>query len=206
MVSILHPNELFQKLFAFYGPQDWWPGEGFEIAIGAILTQNTSWVNVEKALENLRQVNLLNPEAIMNIDNLELEDLIRPAGFFKQKSIYLKNMSKLLAYNPTPSRGELLAVKGIGEETADSILLYLFEQPEFVIDSYTVRISQRLGFGSSNKKNFWKQFYESKLEKEAALFNEFHALLVIHAKNYCLKRAPKCNICFLMNDCKYDKK
>jgi len=159
------PQLLYEKLYAHYGPQYWWPGEGFEIGIGAILTQNTNWRNVEKALANLKEQDLVEPVAILACDIELLSSLIEPAGFYHQKVIYLRNFCKLWLENPSPSRNELLAVKGIGPETADCILLYLLEKPEFVIDAYTVRISRRLGFGTSTKKQFWKDFYETALEK-----------------------------------------
>jgi len=202
----MQPSELFEKMLSFYGPQNWWPGVGFEIAIGAILTQNTSWKNVEKALENLREENLLTPKSILDCDDELLLKLITPAGFYNQKTRFLKNLCKLMISNPKPNRQALLSVKGIGEETADSILLYLFNEAEFVIDAYTIRISNRLGYGASNDRKFWKNFYESKLYKDANLFNEFHALFVEHGKRFCKKAKPLCSICFLVKDCGYGKK
>ncbi len=202
----MHPQDLFRKLFAFYGPQNWWPGEGFEIAIGAVLTQNTSWSNVEKALQNLKQNGLLNPQAILIYDIEFLKQLIKPAGFFNQKANYLRNLCSLWIKNSIPSRDDLLAVKGIGEETADSILLYLLNKPEFVIDAYTVRISKRIGFNGPDEKSYWKRFYQEKMKKDIQVYNEFHALLVIHAKKYCKKSTPLCKECFLYEDCAYSKK
>jgi endonuclease-3 related protein len=199
----MEPFELFNKLFAFYGPQNWWPGEGFEIAIGAILTQNTSWSNVELALANLRKNDLLDAKKLLECNINELQKHITPAGYFKQKAQYLVNLSKLWIENNNPSREELLAVKGIGEETADSILLYLLEKPEFVIDAYTTRISTRLGFGDSTNKSYWKEFYENHIEKSVIIYNEFHALLVIHAKTFCKKNGPDCSRCFLQKKCLY---
>ncbi|NHJ47837.1 MAG: endonuclease [Asgard group archaeon] len=202
----MHPNELFDKLFAYYGPQNWWPGEGFEIAIGAILTQNTSWKNVETALENLRKNDLLTPINILQANFEILKKLIAPSGFFNQKAQYLLNLCKLWVNNNNPTREELLAVKGIGEETADSILLYLLNQPEFVIDAYTVRISNRLGLSVSNSKKYWKDFYEAVISKSVSIYNEFHALFVIHAKTYCKKNTPDCFNCFLEKDCSFGLK
>ncbi len=199
----MEPQELFEKLFAYYGPQNWWPGEGFEIAIGAILTQNTSWGNVEKAIENLRRADLLEPQEITKCNLEFLKEQIKPAGFYNQKVVSLKSLSELWLKNSKPSRSDLLAVKGIGDETADSILLYLLQKPEFVIDSYTIRISTRIGMSNSTNKQFWKQYYQNQLKNEVELFNEFHALLVIHAKNYCSKRNPSCSACFLQNNCNY---
>ncbi|MBK5112534.1 MAG: endonuclease [Candidatus Heimdallarchaeota archaeon] len=200
------PRELFEKMLSFYGPQNWWPGEGFEIAIGAILTQNTSWKNVEKAIENLREQNLLTPRGILDCDSDMLLKMITPAGFYNQKARYLKNISRLMISNSKPSRQALLSVKGVGEETADSILLYLFKEAEFVIDAYTIRISKRLGFGASDNRNYWKSFYESSLNKEVSLFNEFHALFVEHGKRFCKKEKPQCTNCFLAIDCEFGKK
>ncbi len=202
----MDPKSLFNKMHLFYGDQNWWPGEGFEIAIGAILTQNTSWKNVEKALKNLSKASLLNPHAILQSKNDFLKEQIKPSGYFNQKSIYLKNLSKLWIENPNPSRKELLAVKGIGAETADSILLYLLNTPEFIIDTYTIRIIERIGIGSFQSKSKWKEYFEKKIEKKISIFNEFHALLVIHAKTYCRKTNPLCSSCFLREDCQFGKK
>lgn len=202
----LSPKTLFDKLLTYYGPQNWWPGVGYEIAIGAILTQNTSWKNVEIAIKNLQENNLLTPERIVESSIEILKELIKPAGFFNQKAIYLKELSKFWISNSNPSRGELLSIKGIGEETADAILLYLLNKAEFVIDSYTIRLSTRIGFGNNSKTNFWKRFYQDNLPEEVSLFNEFHALIVIHAKNFCTKRNPSCSACFLINDCNFGKK
>ncbi len=201
----MDPNALFKKMHRFYGVQDWWPGEGFEIAIGAVLTQNTSWSNVEKALENLRKADLLNPQAILQCKDDFLKKQIKPSGFFNQKSKYLKNLSALWAENSNPSRKELLAVKGVGAETADSILLYLLNTPEFVIDAYTIRISERIGFGSFQTNSKWKEFFEEKVGKNVGRYNEFHALFVIHARTFCRKNNPLCGSCFLRKDCLFGK-
>lgn len=202
-MSKLTTMELYQILYSHYGPQDWWPGEGFEIAIGAILTQNTSWKNVEKAIDNLRENDLLEPEKIIACPDDLLIQLIKPSGFFNQKSCYLKNISELWIRNRHPNRDELLSVKGIGQETADSILLYLFQKPEFVIDAYTIRISNRLGLHHSKNKQLLKNFYQKSLPKSVQIFNEFHALFVIHGKTTCLKRKPKCNECILSTKCNW---
>lgn len=198
-------SELFNKMYSYYGSQNWWPGEGFEIVIGAILTQNTSWSNVEKAINNLRSRDILTPQKILATDLEALKKLIKPAGFFNQKAHYLRNVSDYWLTNSTPTRKQLVGIKGIGEETADSILLYLFNQPEFVIDAYTIRICNRLGYNDSKNKHFWKEYFENKLPKNSKLFNEFHALFVIHAKTYCKKNNPECLHCFLHQDCTYAK-
>ncbi|HUU77682.1 MAG TPA: endonuclease [candidate division Zixibacteria bacterium] len=202
----LTAKQLFEELLSYYGPQNWWPGVGFEIAVGAILTQNTSWKNVEIALENLRNIDLLNPENIVACEIDLLKNMIKPSGFFNQKSQYLKNFSKFWINNSNPSRDELLQIKGIGEETADSILLYLLNKPEFVVDAYTVRISNRIGLGKSDSKQYWKEFFEKALDKDIHLFNEYHALLVIHGKEKCNKKNPNCKECFLNRKCEYGKK
>jgi len=199
----MDPQQLYNKMLAYYGEQDWWPGEGFEIAIGAVLTQNTSWSNVEKALANLKKKDLMTPEKILNYPTDNLKELVKPTGFFNQKTQYLRNLCELWVKTPQPTREELLVIKGIGEETADSILLYLLNQPEFVIDAYTIRISARLGFESFHKKTDWKKFFENSLPKDVQLFNEFHALFVIHAKNFCRKNNPDCQNCFLQSDCHF---
>ncbi|MHA1220261.1 MAG: endonuclease III domain-containing protein [Candidatus Heimdallarchaeota archaeon] len=198
----MDPKSLYEKLFAYYGPQNWWPGEGFEIAIGAILTQNTSWSNVEKAIANLKRNDLLDPEKLLECDLDLLKSLIKPAGFFNQKARYLLNLCKFWVVTPTPTREELLLVKGVGEETADSILLYLLNEPEFVIDAYTIRISTRLGLGTSTNKQYWKRYFENNLEKNLEMFNEYHALFVAHAKTFCKKNTPLCTQCFLNTFCK----
>lgn len=202
----LTTKQLYEELLSYYGPQNWWPGEGFEIAVGTILTQNTSWKNVEITLENLRNFDLLDPEKIVACDNDLLKNLIKPSGFFNQKSQYLKNFSKYWINNSNPSRDELLQIKGIGEETADSILLYLLNKPEFIVDAYTIRISNRIGFGKSESKQYWKKFFEKTLDKDVHLFNEYHALLVIHAKEKCIKTNPNCKECFLNRKCEHGKK
>lgn len=201
----MDPKELYCEFLSYYGPQHWWPGEGFEIPIGAILTQNTSWNNVEKALANLRKHNLLSPARILECDIAFLKKQIISAGYYNQKAAYLRNLSHFWLTHPSPTREQLLSVKGIGPETADSILLYLLDRPEFVVDIYTVRISNRLGFDNSPKKKYWKQFYEQELEADVQLFNEFHALFVVHAKTFC-KKKPLCHSCFLQEKCAYGRK
>ncbi|MFW9922578.1 MAG: endonuclease III domain-containing protein [Candidatus Thorarchaeota archaeon] len=202
----LSPNILYDKLLTYYGPQNWWPGEGFEIAIGAILTQNTSWKNVEIAIENLREYGLLTPERIVESSIEVLKELIKPSGFFNQKAEYLKELSKFWIVNSNPTREELLSIKGIGEETADSILLYLLQKMEFVSDNYTVRISTRLGFGEEMSKSYWKSYYQKNLPKEITIYNELHALFVVHGKNFCSKKNPSCSICFLLENCDFGKR
>lgn len=164
----------------------------YEICIGAILTQNTSWPQVEKALINLNGIKAIDPKVIneMNIDLLK--ELIKPAGYFNQKATYLKEFTKFflaLKLKHIPTRNQLLDIKGIGNETADSILLYAFKQPEFVVDAYTKRIFTHLKIVKENAKYIdIKQLFESNLDKDFKLFQEFHALIVEHAKNFYLKK------------------
>ena len=149
-------TEIYQTILKTYGKQNWWPAETpFEVYVGAVLTQNTNWKNVEKAIENLKRENLITPEAILSCPEEKLQELIKPAGFFRQKARYLKNLCHFVEKNGgienlkriemESLRKELLKVKGIGKETADSILLYGLNKPSFVVDAYTKRLFSRLG-------------------------------------------------------------
>ena len=152
MNKIIDLMDLYKLLFNYYGNQKWWPAEShFEIVVGAILTQNTNWGNVEKAIRSLKDHNILNPQEIYNADLEILKDMIRPAGFYNQKAIYLKNITyfilnelkgnimNLKVYNISEARKKLLSIKGVGFETADSILLYAIKMPIFIVDLYTIR-------------------------------------------------------------------
>ncbi len=163
----------------------------FEIIVGALLTQNTSWVNVEKALVNLSVNGLLSPSSLLSADVDFVKELIRPAGYFNQKADRLLLLARwFLSLSGVPSRDELLSLKGVGPETADSILLYAFSQPEFVVDAYTRRILKALGLINGDESyDFVKSLFESSLEKDFRLFQEFHALLVEHAKRYYVKNS-----------------
>ena len=207
MISL---NELFQKLEDHFGKQDWWPADNkFEIIIGAILTQNVNWGNVEKALDNLRNKNLLNPKGIVEIDQKIIEGLIKPTGFYKQKTTRIKRISKAIINKKGVEnfleqknlRDKLLSLKGIGPETADCIVLYAAEQPTFVIDSYTKRILNRTEGTKGNYINL-QSYFEERLNKNVELFQEFHALLVELGKNYC-KTKPKCQECPIFMSCNY---
>ena len=208
LMRCINPMSLYEKLVACYGPQkQWWPGEGtFEVIFGAVLTQNTTWKNVEKAINNLKSNNLLNKKAISTMHIKKLEELIRPAGFYKQKARYLKEIVNI---TPNISRKELLKLKGVGEETADSILLYAYNRPEFVVDAYTRRICSRLtNYPLDNPKKDYKLvkfFFESAIDKDAELFKEFHALFVEHAKLTCRKK-PLCKSCCLKDICSFYKR
>lgn len=201
---------IYNILFDEYGPQHWWPGETQdEIIIGAILTQNTAWSNVEKAISNLKANNLLSLSALEQSEQEIVANLIRPSGYFNQKAERLITVSrKLLNYSP-PSNSEqlrnfLLSIRGIGNETADSIMLYAYSYPSFVVDTYTQRIFQRLGWlPEKSTYAYVRAFFMDKLPSEVTLFNEYHALLVRHAKTYC-KKQPDCLQCPLKELCNYE--
>lgn len=190
---------MYQKMLDALGSQRWWPGETpFEVIIGAILTQNTSWSNVEKAIKNLKAAKKLSPKAMYELDIIELSHLIRPSGFFNIKAKRLKmfinwlfsrhegDISRLFTQDLQTLRSELLAVKGIGPETADSILLYAGNLPTFVVDAYTHRIFSRHGLiPDESSYDEIKSFFEDNLPQDASLFNEYHALLVNIGKTFC---------------------
>jgi endonuclease III related protein len=204
--------EVYHKLFAVNGKQHWWPGNGaFEIMVGAVLTQNTAWTNVEKAITNLKQAKALSPEAIINAHSPRLASWLKPSGYFNIKARRLKalcrwvleqgGLNNIAKWGTNRLRQALLDVHGIGPETADDILLYAFERPVFVIDAYTRRIFSRLGLviGDENYETL-RQKFQDELENSAPLFNEYHALIVIHGKEIC-KKQPLCNQCCLNQNC-----
>jgi endonuclease-3 related protein len=200
--------EMFDLMLNHFGPQHWWPGEdALEMMVGAILTQNTSWNNVEKAIENLKKRGILNIEALNGIPISELAEEIRPAGYFNIKAARLKNLIKfiverydgdipmLLMEKSDTLRECLLSIKGVGPETADSILLYAVERPVFVIDTYTHRILNRHGLADDQASYYdLQELFTDNLAEDTGLFNEFHALIVRIGKEYC-RRKPLCNIC-----------
>ena len=202
-------QKAYRKLYAFFGPQDWWPAKSrFEVIVGAILTQNTSWKNVEKAIKNLRKEKALSARKLYLMPVKKLARLIRPAGFFNLKAGYLKaflefyfktycgSLKKMARQDTAVLRKQLLGVKGIGEETADSILLYALDKPVFVVDAYTKRIFSRHKMVKNNSPyQAVQNLFSQNLEKEVKLFNEYHALLVKLAKEYCLKGEPQCALC-----------
>ena len=203
--ELLH--DIYERLLAHFGPQHWWPGDSpFEIMVGAVLTQNTSWSNVEKAIANLKAAGLLAPAALAALSVEELAELIRPAGYHNLKTARLKNLLALieeqggvevLLAQPTATLRELLlGVKGIGPETADSIVLYAAGRPVFVVDTYTHRILFRHGLVSEDCDYFQMQeLFMDNLEEDAALFNEYHALIVRVGKEFCRKSTPNCDGC-----------
>lgn len=163
----------------------------FQVIVGAILTQNTAWTSAEKAIHNLYELDVLCPEKILSLDKKNLKNAIRCAGFLNQKAVYLVEISKFFINlkGRTPNRNELLEVKGVGNETADSILLYAYKQPEFVIDAYTKRIFSHMGL-LEDDANYMiiKEMFEKKLPLEVPLYQEYHALIVEHAKRYYNKK------------------
>ena len=201
-------NDAYEQLFQAYGPQHWWPGDSpFEIIIGAILTQNTNWKNVERALNHLREADLLSVSSLRNTSVEELAELIRPAGYYRQKSKRLHNFLhflderydgslELLFDNSVDElRMELLSINGIGPETADSIVLYAANMPTFVIDAYTARVFVRHGWIDADARyDDLKQYAESQLPQDTQLFNEFHALIVQVGKKHC-RKTPDCENC-----------
>jgi endonuclease III related protein len=202
-------NEVYRRLLDAFGPQHWWPGESpFEVMVGAVLTQNTSWQNVERAIHNLREADLLDPQALYAVPVEELEELIRPAGYFRVKARRLRSLlafvvdrydgslDAMFAVGLPDLRRELLAVNGIGPETADSILLYAGELPTFVVDAYTHRVFSRHGWIDFDADYHQIQDYvQGEISQEVPLYNEFHALLVRLGKDYCHKTKPKCEEC-----------
>ncbi len=202
-------SEAYRRLFEAFGPQHWWPGQSpFEVMVGAVLTQNTSWRNVERAIGNLREADLLEPRALYDVPVEELEELIRPAGYFRVKARRLRNLVAFIVEQYEGSldavfrsdvadlRRQLLALHGIGPETADSILLYAGGLASFVVDAYTHRVFARHGWIDFNAAyDEIQEYVESGLPRDVQQYNEFHALLVRVGKDYCHKTGPKCAEC-----------
>jgi endonuclease-3 related protein len=202
-------DEYFNSLLTAFGPQHWWPGKTqFEIIVGAILTQNTSWTNVEHAITNLRGAGLLSPAAIERVPLRRLERLVRSSGYFRQKARKLKAFCAFLRTEyrgslkrmfETPTmvlREKLLGVFGVGPETADSILLYAGDHAVFVVDAYTKRVLSRHGWANEKTKyDDIRWMFERQFPGNAARFNEFHALMVNTGKSYCRKREALCGQC-----------
>ena len=206
--------EIYRRLYDSYGPQHWWPGEtGLEIILGAILTQAAAWTNVERALENLKSADLLSTEALRDIPETDLAGVIRPSGYFNAKARKVKafidhlwdkydgDLESLFSRETSALRRELLAIHGIGEETADDILLYAGEKPSFVIDGYTRRVLTRLGLApESESYGAYQRLFHEALPPDLRLYNEYHALLDRHAKERC-KKDPICSGCCLLELC-----
>ncbi|WP_295455502.1 endonuclease [uncultured Thiodictyon sp.] len=199
-------------LEAAYGPQGWWPAQTpFEVMVGAVLTQNTAWTNVERALERLTGRIALTAEAILALDEAALADALRPSGYFNVKARRLRSfcqgflagggLAGLAALDTQGLRRHLLDIPGIGPETADDILLYAFERPVFVVDAYTRRVFSRLGLlGGDEGYEAIRDAFETALGADVPLFNAYHALIVRHGKDVCRKR-PRCQTCCLRSGC-----
>jgi endonuclease-3 related protein len=223
-------NNLYFLLLSNYGKQGWWPilnkdykliynknktksseNKKLEIIIGCILAQNTSWKQATLSLINLKKNNLLNLENILKTDSRKIAQIIKSSGYNNQKAIYLKNICVFLKHTKKlPLEKDLLNVKGIGLETCHSILLYAYNKPFFIIDTYTKRLFNRI-FNFKLTKNHNKDYRNlqeliiSSIVEDQKIYKEFHALIVLHCKKYCLKRNPKCHTCFLKTICSYYK-
>jgi endonuclease-3 related protein len=222
---------VYKRLLAFYGPPGWWPivnpstsqseyhmmaprheSDFFEIAVGAILTQNIAWKNVDTALTSLKSRDILDPVSLRNISTAQLAGIIRPTGYYNQKAKKIKNFiawygrynnnyRNLCRREPGELREDLLAINGIGPETADSILLYALNVKIFVVDAYTKRVFTRLGFLNGNLKyQEIQELFHTHFKGSAPENNEYHALIVAHGKNFC-KKKPLCDTCCLHNLC-----
>ncbi|MFC1919483.1 endonuclease III domain-containing protein [Chloroflexota bacterium] len=208
--------EVYHILVTSYGPQHWWPGESaFEVMVGAILTQSVSWTNVEKAISNLKAKSILSPELLRRTPIVELADTIRPCGYYNAKARKLKSLASWLGdycqddlsllsqQAKSMLREQLLKVNGIGQETADSILLYACNKPSFVIDAYTRRIIDRLEILDADYTyDSYQALFSDNLPPDVELFNEYHALMVRHGKDTC-RKVPLCIQCCLNTICSY---
>jgi endonuclease-3 related protein len=211
--------DIYHRLMACYGPQHWWPAEEpFEVIVGAILTQSAAWTNVEKAIANLKSAGALSPEALRRLPLDKLASLVHPCGYYNAKALKLKslahwlgeyhkdNLDELFSADIDHLRQQLLGIRGIGEETADSIILYAASKPVFVIDAYTRRIVKRLGLApDSNNYSGYQALFMLNLPNDARLFNEYHALLVCLAKDVC-RSQPRCQQCCLGDICQSGSK
>jgi len=207
---------IYRRLLARYGPQHWWPAEEpFEVIVGAILTQSAAWGNVEKAIANLKSAEALSPRALRRLPLSKLATLVHPCGYYNAKALKLKSfafwlgnhykddLDSLFVTETDDLRQQLLSIHGIGQETADSIILYAAAKPIFVIDAYTRRIISRIGL-APEKDSYaaYKTFFMENLPPDTELFNEYHALLVCLGKNVC-RRHPLCSQCCLNDICHF---
>jgi len=214
------PLAIYKKLRGHFGFLDWWPGDTpFEVFVGAILTQQTTWRNVEKAIANLKDANCLDIKSISGMRLEKLESLVRPSGYYRQKARRLRDICKrvveehasiecLFRMDRDQLRKLLLSYNGIGEETADSIVLYAAGMPEFVIDAYTKRAMSRINPAISENVGYdeLKSYFENRLERELELYKDFHAQFVELGKNYCKKKMPLCQKCPVVGSCAFGKK
>ncbi|MFC1974229.1 endonuclease III domain-containing protein [Chloroflexota bacterium] len=210
--------KIYNILLNSYGPQHWWPGESpFEVIVGAILTQSAAWGNVVKAISNLKEAGVLTPDSLRQLSIEELSRLVYPSGYFRVKALKIKafvqrlgkdygdSLEKMFALDIADLRSELLSIYGIGDETADSIILYAARKPVFVIDAYTRRLFRRLSFSlSGSSYNAFQALFMDNLPVDEGIFQEYHALIVQHSKAVC-KKYPLCNKCCLSNICLYVK-
>ena len=207
-------GHIFDLLSTHYGPQGWWPADTpFEMMVGAVLTQATAWTNVERAIANLKAADALSPATIRRMDSAALANLIYSSGYYNAKAAKLKALAQFLAdaYDDdigamrhaegATLRHQLLAVKGIGEETADAILLYALGKPSFVIDAYTRRLARRLGIAPKSKSySAYQHLFSNNLPHDETMFAEYHALIVQHSKQAC-RKTPVCEGCCLRAIC-----
>jgi endonuclease-3 related protein len=215
----MKPLDVHRRLLKAFGPQGWWPMQnGFsppewEVCVGAILTQNTSWKNVEKALTELKEAGIITPQKTMKVRNHNLKNFIRSSGYYTQKTRRLKALAEFVSqfegeksFLKGVDRKDLMLIHGIGPETADSIMLYAAGKKFFVVDAYTRRIFSRMGM-VPEKWDYEKVrlFFEKGLPKDAGVYKEFHGLIVRLAKQNC-RKAPLCGSCPLLDVCKYPKR
>ena len=207
-------NHLYSSLYGYYGAQNWWPAESeLECILGTILTQNTTWKNVEKAINQLKQQGLISIERLNSISTDNLAQIIKSSGYYNQKAIKIKNfisflnehysgnLDEMLGEEVYTLREKLLSIKGIGPETADSIILYAAKKPAFVIDAYTYRILSRHGLVAEDSSyQEMQDLFMDSLPDDPQLFNDYHALIVKVGKEHCKKKSPVCNGCPLEYD------
>ena len=209
--------DIYQRFYSAYGPQHWWPGDGpFEVIAGAILTQSAAWSNVEMALANMKSAGCWSFESVHRLPQEELAVLVRPSGYFNAKARKLKafaahvminyqgNLDLFLAKPAVLLRKELLLIYGIGEETADDIMVYAAGQPSFVIDTYTPRIMDRMCITPDTplpKYSDYQILFHTNIPNEIQFYNEFHALWDRHAKEVCTKLSPRCEDCCMLEIC-----
>lgn len=209
--------QVFRRLLDTFGPQHWWPARSpFEVIVGALLMQQTAWANVDRAIANLREAGLLEPHALAAASVSGIRRQVRIAGLYRSKPGRLKAFCRHLVdrsdgdipgffRGPTAAlRSDLLTQPGIGPETADSILLYAARLPVFVVDAYTIRIGRRIGLFDTDRYEDVQRFFEERVPREVPLYQEYHALLVTHAKTFCRPR-PKCPACPLRSLCAYGR-
>lgn len=208
----LNFENVYELLREQHGPQQWWPADSvFEVMVGAVLTQNTAWSNVEKAIANLKQAKTLTLQRMVNMPLDSLAQLIRPSGYYNLKAKRLQaycqwldkkgGVESLKDIETKVLREELLTVYGVGPETADDILLYALDRPVFVIDAYTRRIFSRLGLVDGDERyDDLRLAFEGELERKIELYGEYHALIVSHGKDVC-RKSPLCNTCLLARHC-----